>query len=81
MKNSCSFSKAGARNFIFYEWVLSVAMVFLVVISLSACGNKEKKAGQTLVRVDDEEITILQLNDELQRSYIEPGQQEASSKQ
>lgn len=54
-----------------------------IVVSLAACGSKEaeKKPGQTLVRVNGEEITALQLNDELSRANVPPGQQEAATKQ
>lgn len=57
------------------------ALVLLVVAGLSACGNKEKKPGQTLVSVNGEEITVLQLNEEMQRSNIQAAQQEVASKQ
>ena len=60
--------------------VLLGALFFLAIV-LTACGNKEKKAGQALVRVNNEEITILQINDELQRAGVQAGQQEAASKQ
>lgn len=53
----------------------------VAAVVLGACGNKDKKAGQSLVRVDGEEITVLQLNDELLRANVQAGQQEAASKQ
>lgn len=53
----------------------------VVLAGLSACGSKEKKPGQTLARVDGEEITILQLNDELQRANIQPGHEDEARKQ
>ena len=55
--------------------------LFILAVVLTACGNKEKKAGQALVRVNNEEITILQVNDELQRAGVQASQQEAASKQ
>jgi EpsD family peptidyl-prolyl cis-trans isomerase len=58
-----------------------VALVLGTAISLSACGSKEKKAGQSLVRVNGEEITVLQVNDELKRAGIKPEQQEVATKQ
>ena len=61
--------------------LLCAAMVLLAAASLSACGNKEKKAGQALVSVNGEEITVLQLNEELQRAGVQVAQQEAASKQ
>jgi len=56
-------------------------LVLVTAIGLSACGSKEKKAGQALVRVNGEEITVLQINDELSRAGVQPGQQEAATKQ
>ena len=61
--------------------LLCAALVLLAAASLSACGNKEKKAGQALVSVNGEEITVLQLNEELQRAGVQAAQQEAASKQ
>ncbi|KAF3998248.1 peptidyl-prolyl cis-trans isomerase, EpsD family [Glaciimonas immobilis] len=45
----------------------SALLVFLAA-TLSACGDTEKAPGQSLARVNGEDITILQLNDELQRT-------------
>lgn len=58
-------------------------MALAVIAGLTACGSKEpeKKPGQTLARVNGEEITTLQLNDELSRANVQPGQQEAAAKQ
>ncbi|WP_229256196.1 EpsD family peptidyl-prolyl cis-trans isomerase [Duganella fentianensis] len=54
----------------------------LMVLGLSACsGKKESKPGQALASVNGEEITILQLNDELQRANVPTAQQEAASTQ
>ena len=47
---------------------LSSATLLLVLASLSACGSKEKSAGQSVARVNGEEITLLQINDELQKA-------------
>ena len=57
------------------------ALILMSAAGLSACGNKEKKSGQTLVRVNGEEITILQINDELKRAGVKTEQQEIASKQ
>jgi EpsD family peptidyl-prolyl cis-trans isomerase len=43
------------------------ALVLLAVTALSACGNKEKAAGQSVARVNGEEITVHQMNAELER--------------
>jgi peptidyl-prolyl cis-trans isomerase C len=61
--------------------LLSAILMLVVAAAMSACGNKEKKAGQALARVDGEEITMLQLNEELQRINVQPGQQEEANKQ
>lgn len=59
------------------------AALLLVAATLSACSDKakEKKPGQALVSVNGEEVTVLQLNEELQRAGIAAAQQEAASKQ
>ena len=61
--------------------VLCGVLMLAAVAGLSACGSKDKKAGQSLVRVNGEEITMLQVNDELNRAGVQAGQQEAASKQ
>ena len=62
--------------------VLCAALI-LAAAGLSACDNKAKQAkpGQALASVNGSEITVLQLNEELQRAGIGPSQQEAASKQ
>ncbi len=59
------------------------ALLILAAASLSACSNKAKEAkpGQALASVDGEEITVLQLNEELQRAGVGAAQQDAASKQ
>lgn len=59
----------------------SLALIVLAAATLSACDSKEKKPGQALASVNGEEITVLQLNEELQRSGVGAGQQEQASKQ
>ena len=58
-------------------------LVLVAAIGLSACGSKqeEKKPGQALVSVNGEEVTMLQLNDELRHAGVQAGQHEAASKQ
>jgi peptidyl-prolyl cis-trans isomerase C len=58
--------------------LLCGASTVLVVALLTACGGKEKPAGQSIAKVNDKEITVHQLNEELQRIG---NQQNFSSKQ
>lgn len=58
--------------------LLCGALVAVAVLGLSACGGKEKAPGQSIARVNGEEITVHQLNEELQRLA---GQQGVSNKQ
>jgi len=60
---------------------LGGGLMLLAALSLSACGDaKEKKPGQALAKVNGTEITVLQLNEELQRAGPQ-GQQEGAKKQ
>ena len=62
--------------------LLQLGVALAVAASLSACGNKEeKKTGQALASVNGEEITLLQLNEEMQRSGVQPAQQDKARKQ
>lgn len=63
----------------FAKLVLLLALVGLV----TACGKKhgDEKSSQSIVSVDGEEITVHQVNNELQRANIQPAQQEAASRQ
>jgi len=62
--------------------VLCAALLLVAAAGLTACGgSKEKKPGQSLASVNGEEITITQLNEELQRANVQAAQQEAASKQ
>ncbi|QBQ39563.1 peptidyl-prolyl cis-trans isomerase, EpsD family [Pseudoduganella plicata] len=54
----------------------------LLVATLAACGGKaEKKPGQALASVNGQEITVLQLNEELMRANVPAARQEAARKQ
>ena len=63
------------------------ALMLFVILLLAACdkksadGSGEAKLGQSIVRVNDDEITIHQLNLEMQRANIQPAQQEVAGKQ
>lgn len=58
-------------------------LVLLAAAMLAGCGDKSQpaKPGQALVNVNGEEITVLQLNDELQRAGVPAARQEQASKQ
>ncbi|WP_295995260.1 EpsD family peptidyl-prolyl cis-trans isomerase [Rugamonas sp.] len=58
-------------------WVL----VLVAATALSACGSKDKKPGQALASVNGNDITVLQLNEELQRANVPQAQHDAASKQ
>lgn len=62
---------------------LACAALILLATGLGACGDKakEQKPGQALASVNGEEVTMLQLNEELQRAGVNAGQQDAASKQ
>lgn len=62
--------------------VLNAGVLALLAVGLIACGgDKEKKSSQALASVNGEEITVLQLNDELQRAGVQAAQQQAASQQ
>lgn len=77
--NEGSFMKT--KNYMLGRQLFRGILVLIVAAGLSACGNKEKKAGQSLARVNGEDITFLQINDELNRAGVQPGQEEAARKQ
>jgi peptidyl-prolyl cis-trans isomerase C len=62
MSGDVSFAYANNRA------VYRAALMVLTLLALSACGNKEKPAGQSMARVNGEEITVHQLNAELERA-------------
>ncbi|MES2116836.1 MAG: EpsD family peptidyl-prolyl cis-trans isomerase [Pseudomonadota bacterium] len=61
--------------------VLGTGLALLVAAGVTGCGNKESKPGQALVSVNGQEITVLQLNEEMQRANVQPAQQDAARKQ
>jgi peptidyl-prolyl cis-trans isomerase C len=81
LNNFYALPLARAINPLFCRKLLCTALIGVVAAGLVACGSKENKAGQSLARVDGEEITVLQINDELQRANVQHAQQEAASKQ
>ena len=54
-----------------------------VLTGLGACGDKaaDRKPGQALASVNGAEVTVLQLNEELQRANVAANQQDTTSKQ
>jgi peptidyl-prolyl cis-trans isomerase C len=61
--------------------LLCAGLLVTVAVGLGACGEKEKKSGQALASVNGEEITVLQLNEEMQRAGVQSEQQESARKQ
>ena len=60
----------------------NMAFAGMLVVFVSACSSKvEQKPGQALANVNGEEITVMQLNDELSRSNAPATQQDAARKQ
>lgn len=57
----------------------------LAAAALAGCGNRDgagaARPGQALASVDGEEITTMQLNEELQRANVTPANQHAASRQ
>lgn len=68
------------------QWARPTAgalIALMISIGLSGCGDKstDSKASQSLVRVNNQEITVHQLNEELARANIQPSQKDEASKQ
>lgn len=78
MLNMVRKSRGAARSL-----VLPALLALLAAGGLAGCGEKAKpaKPGQALVNVNGEEITVLQLNEELQRAGVPAARQEQASKQ
>lgn len=63
---------------------IKLIIAISVFASLAACGDekdKEGKVGQSIVRVNGEEITVHQVNSALQRTQIDPKQKDQAAKQ
>lgn len=60
-----------------------IGLALFSILVFSACDNqpKEKKPGQALVSINGQEVTTLQLNDEIRRAGVRAEQYEESSKQ
>lgn len=63
--------------------ILTRMLAAAVLVTLAACGDggKPVKPGQALASVNGKEITVLQLNEELQRANVQAGQHEGAGKQ
>ncbi|MES2317526.1 MAG: EpsD family peptidyl-prolyl cis-trans isomerase [Pseudomonadota bacterium] len=60
----------------------SLIVLCVAVACLAGCDeSKEAHEGQALVSVNGEEITAMQLNEELQRANVQQGQQDTASRQ
>jgi len=61
----------------------TLCATLILATALSGCGDKakERKPGQALASVNGEEVTMLQLNEEMQRANVPATQQETASKQ
>lgn len=66
-----------------YTRMRLIGLVVASILIFSACDNqaKEKKPGQALVSVNGQEVTTLQLNDEIRRAGIRTDQYETANKQ
>ena len=61
----------------------SIGTAIALAAALAGCGEraKESKPGQALASVNGEEITVLQLNEEIQRAGVPAARQQEASKQ
>ncbi|HUX90628.1 MAG TPA: EpsD family peptidyl-prolyl cis-trans isomerase [Gallionellaceae bacterium] len=62
-----------------FNRALCALMVMVATVCLLSCGNKDKKRGQVLARVNGKEITVRQINDELTRAAVKSDQQAAAT--
>ncbi|WP_229414349.1 EpsD family peptidyl-prolyl cis-trans isomerase [Zemynaea arenosa] len=70
------------NKFIHSKTLVSAA-VMVALATLAGCSKstQEHKPGQALASVNGQEITVLQLNEEMARANVQPAQQEAARKQ
>jgi peptidyl-prolyl cis-trans isomerase C len=82
LKQSEYHSLATPHGHFRHRHVLRAGLLVLAAAALVACGEKaEKKQGQALASVNGEEVTVLQLNEELTRLNPQVAQQETARKQ
>lgn len=76
---------AGHTSFTTPKRLLGTAALVLAAAGLAGCGDKDKaaeaKPGQALASVNGEEITVLQLNEEMQRAGVPAARQGEAGKQ
>jgi EpsD family peptidyl-prolyl cis-trans isomerase len=65
------------------ESAIKILLLVLVIGILGSCGKKsdDAKTSQSIVRVNGDEITVLQVNNELRRANVQPAQQTEAEKQ
>ena len=73
-------SPAKAVNAVASKRLVCGALLLVATMSFTAC-SKTKAGGQSLARVDGEDITMLQMNEELAHANIPADQQQAASKE
>ena len=80
----CCFTREVNKNMLSGSTLRFVkfALIFSLVGLMTACGKKhgDEKSGQSLVSVNGDEITVHQVNSELQRLNVQPAQQEAAGR-
>jgi peptidyl-prolyl cis-trans isomerase C len=59
----------------------TILALVLAASLLAACGNRDQPSRQALASVNGQEITVLQLNEELQRANVQAAQQDSAGKQ
>lgn len=64
-----------------FSRALCTIMILTASLGLCACSNKDKKPGQALVKVNGEEITMLQVNDELGLADTAASNRKSTNKQ
>ena len=79
--NQNNFNTMSIQRMLISTLMLSAILLLSACDKKSAESSESGKLGQSIVRVNDEEITIHQLNLEMQKANIQPDQQEVAGKQ
>lgn len=64
-----------------FRLMLCGVLMVIATSSVTGCGSNDKQASQTLVRVNGRDITVLQLNNELQRNNVQAGKRDIASRE